>query len=61
LKVENEDIVNKVIKNNPNLKIETIKISSNIPLLPSKIDGTICVKPTKYFEGFFMAKIAKIK
>ena len=33
----------------------------NIPLLPTKIEGTLCVCPNKYYEGFFVAKIRKNK
>ena len=31
----------------------------NLPLLPTKIPGTLCVKPTDLYEGFFVAKIIK--
>ena len=30
-----------------------------IPLLPTKIEGTLCVCPTELYEGFFVAKIKK--
>ena len=30
-----------------------------LPLLPSRIAGTICVCPTERYEGFFIAKIRK--
>lgn len=32
---------------------------AEIPLLPVKIPGTICVSPNELFEGFFIAKIRK--
>ena len=32
----------------------------DLPLLPSKIEGTLCVCPTKYYEGFYVAKLRKI-
>ena len=38
--------------------IEPIK---EIPLLPTSIDGVMCVCPTEFYEGFFVAKIKKIK
>lgn len=62
LSCENEDILNKILKSN---KCEIIPIEfsgmKEIPLLPSKIEGTICVKPNELYEGFFVAKIRKIK
>lgn len=57
LEEENEDIINKAIEEN-NIEVIPIKIH-NIPLLPSKIDGTICVMPTDLYEGFFVAKLKK--
>ena len=60
LNVENEDIVNKILKNN---KVEIVPIEfegkEKLPLLPTKIDGTLCVMPTELYEGFFIAKIKK--
>ena len=60
LKEENEDIVNKVLKQ-CNAEIVPIEIEGieNIPVLPTKIPGTLCVCPNKYYEGFFVAKIRK--
>ena len=62
LSCENEDIINKVLQNG---KYEIVPIQFNgmedIPLLPTKTKGTICVMPTKEYEGFFVAKIKKIK
>lgn len=60
LNCENEAIVEKALKGT-NAKIEAIKLKGieNIPLIPSKIPGTICVCPNKLFEGFFIAKIKK--
>ena len=62
LKEENEDIVNKVLKQ-CNAEIVPIEIEGieNIPVLPTKIPGTLCVCPNKYYEGFFVAKIRKKK
>lgn len=62
LDCENEEVVNKILKNN---QCEIVPIEfkgiEEVPLLPSKIEGTICVKPTDLYEGFFVAKIRKIK
>lgn len=44
-------------------QVEIISIDKNllqgIPLLPTTIEGTIAVCPTKLYEGFFVAKIKK--
>lgn len=44
-------------------QVEIIPIDKNllqgIPLLPTTIEGTIAVCPTKLYEGFFVAKIKK--
>jgi NOL1/NOP2/sun family putative RNA methylase len=60
LQQENEDILNKVIKQNlaevVPIDIENFK---GLPLLPTKISGAICVMPTDLYEGFFVAKIRK--
>ncbi len=57
---ENESQLEKLIKQN---KIEIIPINEeifkDIPKLPTKIKGTICVLPNKLYEGFFVAKIKK--
>ena len=59
---ENEDIVNKALKGT-NAEIVPIKFQGmeEIPLLPTKIQGTLCVCPNKYYDGFFNAKIRKNK
>ena len=58
LNVENEEIVNKILKNN---KVEIVPIEfegkEKLPLLQTKIDGTLCVMPTELYEGFFIANI----
>lgn len=60
LNVENEEIVSKILKNN---KVEIVPIEfkgkEELPLLSTKIDGTLCVMPTELYEGFFIAKIRK--
>lgn len=60
LNVENEEIVSKILKNN---KVEIVPIEfegkEELPLLPTKIEGTLCVMPTELYEGFFIAKIRK--
>lgn len=61
LSKENEEILNKALKG-VNAEIIPIKLKGieEIPLLPTKIQGTICVCPNKYYDGFFIAKIRKL-
>ena len=60
LDVENEDVVNAVLKS---MKCSVVpfsdEVKNTLPLLPTKIDGTLCIKPNQYFEGFYVAKIKK--
>ena len=60
LDCENEDVVASVIKNG-NIEIVPINFEGmeELPILPTKILGTLCVKPTDLYEGFFVAKIRK--
>ena len=58
---ENEDIVNQVLKlNNAEIIPIEFKGMEELPTLPTKIPGTLCVCPNEYYEGFFVAKIRKI-
>ncbi len=57
LQEENEDIINKILSEN-NLEIVPIEIK-DIPLLPTKIPGSLCVMPTELYEGFFVIKLKK--
>ena len=60
LDVENENIVNELLKTG---KIEIVPINlegmEEIQVLPTKIPGTLCVCPNKFYEGFFVAKLRK--
>ena len=60
LQEENEDIISSVLKNG---KVEIIPIENEfvkkMPLLPTKIKGTLCIMPNELFEGFFVAKLRK--
>lgn len=60
LQEENEDIISKAIKGTK-VEVVPIEIQGDIPKLPCKIEGTLCVAPTNYYEGFFVAKLKKIK
>lgn len=60
LKNENENNLLKILKSG---KVEIVPIDEeifrDIPILPVTIEGTICVCPSKLYEGFFIAKLRK--
>lgn len=60
LKEENEDVLNKILSK-ANAEIVPIEkeLFEGIELLSTQIDGTICIAPSKLYEGFFVAKIRK--
>lgn len=62
LKDENENIVSLLLNNN-DFEIVPLdeNIFINIPKLPVTIPGTICVCPNELYEGFYLAKMKKIK
>lgn len=61
LSCENEEILNNVLKTE---KVEIVPINfegiEDLPLLPTSIEGTLCVCPNELYEGFFIAKIRKV-
>ncbi len=61
LSCENEEVIKKVLSE---IKAEIVPIKLNnmegLTLLPTKIDGTLCVCPNELYEGFFIAKIRKL-
>ena len=59
LKQENEKVLERVLSKE-NAQIEPITVQ-DIEVLPSKIAGTITVCPTENYEGFFVAKIKKLR
>lgn len=60
LACENEDVVKKVMASE-NAEIVSIDFEGieSIPVLPTKIGGTLCVCPNELYEGFFVAKIRR--
>ena len=60
LKNENEEVIKKVLKGE-NVEIIPIQLEKleELPLLPTAIEGTLCVAPNERYEGFFIAKIRK--
>ena len=59
LKEENEDIIRKVL--NEGIEIVPIEFDGKetLPQLSTTIKGTLCICPTKYYEGFFIEKLRK--
>ena len=61
LQEENENIIENILKEN---KVEIVDIDfkgiEDLPKLPTRIKGTLCVAPTKEYEGFFVAKLKKL-
>ena len=60
LSSENEDVIKRVIRST-DAQIVPIHFDGieQLPLLPTKINGTLCICPTELYEGFFVAKIRK--
>lgn len=59
---ENERNIEKILKDY-NVQIIPIEFNgmNELPVLPSKIKGTLLLGPNELYEGFFVAKIKKIK
>ena len=60
LQMENEDIVQSAVSMGI---CEVVPIEhpflTDVPLLPTKVDGVVCVKPDERFEGVFVAKLRR--
>ena len=59
LKEENEDLLERILNKNLELIPIANNIFENVPKLPVKLEGTLCVMPNELYEGFFVAKIRK--
>lgn len=62
LRAENEDVLTKAMARH---KAEIVPILPEelpgVPLLPTRLPGTAVVCPDEYYEGFFVARLRKIK
>lgn len=57
LKEENEEIVLPFLKGN---RVEVIPLEwQGLPLLPVSIEGSLCLAPNEWYEGFFIVKLRK--
>ena len=63
LKEENELVLSSILKEYSNIKIEQLDLTNyqDLPILPTTIEGTLCVCPTTYYEGFFVSKLTKTR
>ena len=57
---ENEEVVRSAFETN-DLKLVPVApdMLSGVPMLPSGLPGTFCVRPTEQYEGFFVAVMEK--
>lgn len=57
---ENEQVVERALKKGK-AQIEPVDRAAfpGIPMLPVKLEGTMCVCPDEWYEGFFVAKLRK--
>lgn len=61
LKEENEKHILSLLKEHQNIILVPLTLKdTTLELLPSTIEGVLTIKPNKYYEGFFIAKIKKI-
>lgn len=63
LKEENEEIIKYILNKYNNIKLDYIDYNKykDIPVLSSELEGTLTILPNKYYEGFFVAKLIRIK
>lgn len=58
LKEENEEIILPALREN---RIEVIPLEvEGLPLLPVGIEGSLCLVPNEWYEGFFIVKLRKL-
>ena len=60
LPIENEMVIMHILKSN---QVEIVPLPDSffkdMPLLPSKLEHAVVIKPTAYYEGFFICKLRK--
>ncbi len=60
LDCENENVINQILKQG---RVDIVPIENafvkDLPLLNTKIPGTLCICPNELYEGFFVAKLRK--
>ena len=58
LPVENEEVV--AYAKTRGMELIPIQTPTELPLLPVRIAGTLCVCPSRLYEGFFVARLRKL-
>lgn len=62
LKEENEWVLKEILETN---KVKLVPIQEekfvSLPQLPVEIKGSLCIAPNELYEGFFVAKMKKVK
>lgn len=57
---ENEEVIYRILETE---KVKLVPIifdgMETIPILPTRLEGTVCVCPNELYEGFFIAKLVK--
>lgn len=66
LACENEDIVEQGLARSPRgraFELEPVELaeSDDLPRLPVRLDGALCLAPTDRYEGFFVAKMRRTR
>lgn len=62
LRTENEDVVRAVLaETGAEIVPAPEQLMHALPTLPVTLPGTVCVKPTALAEGFFMARIRRVR
>ena len=64
LREENEHVVERAVaRAGGAVEVVPVKgaFAEHLPLLPTSLAGTLCVCPSRLFEGFFMAKLKKVR
>ena len=63
LACENEDVVAASLSQaRGSYRLERVDLpgAQELPLLPTRLDGALCVRPTTEYEGFFVAKLRRL-
>lgn len=59
LREENEDTVKKILGKQAEIVPILQEGLPKVPFLPTTVEGTLCICPSRLYEGFFVAKIRK--
>ena len=60
LQKENEDVVRGAVASG-RAQVVPLAAPEGVPVLPVSLPGTRCVCPDELYEGFFVAKLKRVK